>query len=114
MSMDKKKFYDFLIHQERKEHDMPQAIKSALDALDKVSVMGNTTRNTEDFSRFFSSELVAAGLEASGAISHVNASEVTPIDLCSFTLFGNDYFQLKGNRKEIRGFNTISPTGWGE
>ncbi|OPY64676.1 MAG: hypothetical protein A4E63_03350 [Syntrophorhabdus sp. PtaU1.Bin050] len=41
MSMDKKKFYDFLIHQERKEYDMPQAIKSALDALDKVSVMGN-------------------------------------------------------------------------
>ena len=29
-SMDKKKFYDFLIHQERKEYDMPQAIKSAL------------------------------------------------------------------------------------
>lgn len=113
-SMDKKKFYDFLIHQERKEYDMPQAIKSALDALDKVPVVGNVTHNTEDFSRFFCSELVAAGLEAAGAISHINASEVTPIDLCSFSLFESDYFQLKGNRKEIRGYNAIAPTGWGE
>lgn len=113
-SMDAKKFYDFLIHQERKEYDMPQAIKSALDALDNVPVIGNVTHNIEDFSRFFCSELVAAGLEASGAISHINASEVTPIDLCSFSLFEPDYYQIKGNRKEIRGFNAINPTGWGE
>lgn len=113
-SMDKKKFYDFLIHQERKEYDMPQAIKSALDALDRVPVIGHVTHNAEDFSRFFCSELVAAGLEAAGAISHINASEVTPIDLCSFSLFESEYFQLKGNRKEIRGYNTIDPTGWGE
>ena len=113
-AMDKKKFYDFLIHQERKEYDMPQAIKAALDALDNVPVLGNATHNVEDFSRFFCSELVAAGLEAAGAISHVNASEVTPIDLCSFSLFESDYYQLKGNRKEIRGYNAIDPTGWGE
>ncbi|MFH0783442.1 MAG: hypothetical protein V2B20_16020 [Pseudomonadota bacterium] len=113
-AMDKKKFYDFLIHQERKEYDMPQAIKSALDVLDKVPVIGKTTHNVEDFSRFFCSELVAAGLEAAGAISNINASEVTPIDLCSFSIFDSDYFQLKGNRKEIRGFNAIDPAGWGE
>jgi hypothetical protein len=93
---------------------MPQAIKSALDALDKVPLVGNLTHNAEDFSRFFCSELVAAALEAAGAISHINASEVTPIDLCSFALFENDYYQLKGNRKEIRGYNATSPTGWGE
>lgn len=113
-AMNKQKFYDFLIHQERKEYDMPQAIKSALDALDNVPVIGNATHNLEDFSRFFCSELVAAGLEVAGAISHINASEVTPIDLCSFSLFERDYFQLKGNRKEIKGFNKIEPTGWGE
>lgn len=112
--MDKKKFYDFLIHQERKEYDMPQAIKSALDAFDQVPVLGSATHSVEDFSRFFCSELVAAGLEAAGAISHINASEVTPIDLCSFSLFETDYYQLKGNRKEIRGYNAIDPTGWGE
>lgn len=112
--MDKQKFYDFLIHQERKEHDMPQAIKSALDALDNIPVIGNATHNLEDFARFFCSELVAAGLEAAGAISSINASEVTPIDLCSFCLFEADYYQLKGDRKEIRGYNAIDPTGWGE
>lgn len=113
-TMDLKKFYDFLIHQERKEYDLPQAITSALDALDNVPVIGNASHNVEDLSRFYCSELVAAGLEASGAISHINASEVTPIDLCSFSIFESDYYQLKGNRKEIRGFNAIDPTGWGE
>jgi len=112
--MNKQKYYDFLIHQERKEYDTPQAVKSALDALDNLPGIGGLTKNSEDFSRFFCSELVAAGLEAAGAISHLNASEVTPIDLCSFNLFEPDYYQLKGNRKEIGGYNAIDPTGWGE
>lgn len=112
--MNKKKFYDFLIHQERKAYDMPQAIRSALDVFDKVPVIGKATHNVEDFSQFFCSELVAAGLEAAGCISHVNASEVTPIDLCCFSLYEKDYYQLKGNHREIRGYNTLSPSGWGE
>lgn len=112
--MDKQKFYDFLIHQERKPYDMPQAVKSAIDAFDKVPLVGKLTHNTEDFARFFCSELVAAAFEAAGIINTINASEVTPIDLCSFTLFRSEYYQLKGNRKEISGFNTIDPNGWGE
>lgn len=112
-AMDKQKFYDFLIHQEHKEYDMPQAIRSALDMVDRTPVIGNTTHNVEDFSRFFCSELVAAGLEAAGAIADVNASEVTPIDLCSFSIFVADHYQLKGHRREIRGFNSINPNGWG-
>lgn len=112
--MDKKKFYDFLLHQERKKYDMPQAIKSALDALDSVPVVGRATHNREDFSRFFCSELVAAALEAAGAIKTINSSEVTPIDLCSFALYEDDYYQLKGNLKAIHCYNTTDPTGWGE
>lgn len=112
--MDRKKFYDFLIHQERKEYDMPQAIKSALDALDKIPVIRNSTHNREDFSKFFCSELVAAALEIAGAIKSINSSEVTPIDLCSFSLYEPDYYQLKGDRKEIRGYNSTDPSGWGE
>ena len=112
--MDKKKFYDFLIHQEHKKYDMPQAIKAAIDASDKIPFIGDATQNTEDFSRFFCSELVTAGLDVSGAIDSINSSEVTPIDLCSFNLFENDYYQLKGNRKEIENFNSIDPEGWGE
>ncbi|MFA5531069.1 MAG: hypothetical protein WDA11_10440 [Thiohalomonadaceae bacterium] len=112
--MDKKKFYDFLIHQERREYDMPQAVRSALDALDRVPVLGSATRNQEDFSRFFCSELVAAALEAAGVIDSINASEVTPIDLRSFSLYEKEYYQLKGDAKAIHGFNATDPTGWGE
>lgn len=110
--MDKVKFYDFLIHQEHKAYDIPQAIKSALDALDKVAGIGQLTRNEEDFTRFFCSELVTAAIEFAGGIESINASEVTPADLCSFTLFEDNYFQLKGRAKKIKRYNTIDPSGW--
>lgn len=39
--------------------------------------------NSENFERFFCSELAAAGLKAAGVIPpQVNASEATPIDVC--------------------------------
>jgi hypothetical protein len=111
--LDLKTFYDFLLHQEHKPYDTPQAIKSALDDLDKIPLLGRMTRNVEDFSRFFCSELVAAGLEAGGVIRKINASEVTPIDLCMFDLYQDEYYQLKGRQKVIRGYNTLDPEGWG-
>jgi hypothetical protein len=43
------------------------------------------------------SELVAGPLEACGAITHLNASEATPIDLCTFPMYQQDYCQLKGD-----------------
>jgi hypothetical protein len=113
--LDLKKFYDFLLHQERKPYDMPQAVKSALDELDSVPLIGQATHNIEDFSKFFCSELVAAGLEAGGAINKLNASEVTPVDLCMFGLYSGDYFQMKGaKKKEIKGYNSTDPEGFGE
>lgn len=111
--LDAKKFYDFLLHQEHKPYDMPQAVASALDDLDTIPLLQQATLNMEDFSRFFCSELVAAGLEAGGAISTLNASEVTPADICMFSIYSRDYFQLKGKTKVIRGYNTLSPDGWG-
>jgi hypothetical protein len=66
------------------------------------------------FSQFFCSELAAAGLEAGGVIKSINASEVTPIDLCKFNLYQSDYYQIKGGKRIIGGFNTLSPEGWGE
>lgn len=113
-SLDSKRFYDFLLHQDHKPYDTPQAIKSALDALDNAPVIGRATHNIEDFSKFFCSELVSAGLEAGGVIDHINSSEVTPIDLCMFNIFDSDYYQLKGNLKQIKGFNSLNPIGWGE
>jgi hypothetical protein len=112
--MNMKKFYDWLLHQEHKLYDMPQAINSALDALDKIPLLGRATHNTEDFSKFFCSELVAAALEQSGAISHINSSEVTPVDLCMFSIYKQDYYQLKGKDKPIKGYNSLNPEGWGE
>jgi len=112
--LDCKAFYDFLLHQEKKPYDMPQAVKSALDALEKVPLLGASVYNIEDFSTFFCSELVAAGLEAGGAIKSINASEVTPIDLCMFSLYQPDYYQIKGKIRDIRGFNALDPEGWGE
>jgi len=109
-----KDFYDFLLHQDHKPYDTAQAVKSALDTLDCVPIVGRATHNVEDFSRFFCSELAAAALEAGGAIGSLNASEVTPIDLCMFSIYQDDYFQLKGKKKVIKGHNTLSPDRWGE
>lgn len=110
------KFYDFLFNQakERKAYDMPQAIKSSLDALDNLPFgMHGPGYNKEDFSKFFCSELVAEGLEVAGAVGSVNASEVTPIDLCRWSIYQNTYFQLKGDpNKKISRFNTASPSDW--
>ncbi|MDJ0849223.1 MAG: hypothetical protein QNK04_12680 [Myxococcota bacterium] len=105
---DEDQFFDFLVEQAGKEYDLPQAIKSALDSL------GSLTRNEEDFARFFCSELVAAALEVAGATPSVNASEVTPIDLCRWSLYEPDYYQLKGDSKSIRGYNSLNPASWSE
>ncbi len=113
---DQKRFYDFLFNQakERKEYDMPQAIASAIDVLDKLPMINHGPGyNREDFSKFFCSELVAAGLEKAGAVGVVNASEVTPIDLCRWNIYKNTYYQLKGeSSKKISRFNTLDPKAW--
>lgn len=111
--LDPRKLVDFLLHQEKKEYDLPQAVKSALDALDSIPVVGNITHNREDFSAFFCSELATAALEYAGAIESINSSEVTPIDLCRFALFRQEYYQLRGQMKEINGYNSVSPEGHG-
>lgn len=117
-SFDQTRFYDFLFNQakERKEYDMPQAIKSSLDALDKLQLpfgLYSPGYNSEDFSKFFCSELVSAGLEKAGAVGKINASEVTPIDLCRWNIYEDTYFQLKGHpKKKISRFNTLSPSNW--
>lgn len=112
--LDVGQFVKFLLGQVGRPYDLPQAIRSAMDQLDSVPLVRALTYNKEDFAKFFCSELVAAGLEAGGVVQNVNSSEVTPIDLCMFNIFEDDYCQLKGGRKDIRGFNSLNPTGWGE
>ncbi len=109
-------FYQFLFNQakERKPYDMPQAVKSALDLGDKLPFgLHGLGYNKEDFSRFFCSELVAAGLETAKIVDTVNASEVTPIDLCRWNIYEDDYYVLKGDvQKEISRFNRLNPSDW--
>jgi len=113
--MNVKAFYDFLLCQQGKPYDMPQAVKSAIDTLDCVPIAEKATHNDEDFSRFFCSELVAAGLEISGALAPLNASEVTPVDLCMFNIYQSTYYQISGDdNKAIRGYNSLAPDGWGD
>lgn len=111
--MDLRTFFDFLVKQEGKAYDTKQAIKCALDELDDVPFLKALTYNKEDFSKFFCSELVAAALEDAGVINNINASEVTPIDLCSFNIYEGTYYQLKGPDTLIKGYNSVKPDGWG-
>jgi len=107
-------FYNFLLKQNDKKYDILQAMFSALDRMDDLPLVGGITHNREDFSKFFCSELVSAGLEAGDVIETINASEVTPIDLCQFNLYDSTYYQLKGEEKTIRAYNSLNPEGWGE
>ena len=113
---DQKIFYDFLFNQakEKKAYDMTQAMKSAIDALDKLPLgMHGPSYNKEDFSRFFCSELVAAGLEQAGTVPAINASEVTPIDLCRWNIYEDDYYLIQGDpEKRISRYNTLEPALW--
>ena len=112
-SLNQKKMVEFLQTTEGKKYDMPQAIKAALDIIEENPFFDLSTYNQEDFDAFFCSELVAAALRAGGVIETINPSEVTPSNLCSFKLFAEDYYQLKGRRKEIDDYNQNNPEGFG-
>jgi hypothetical protein len=109
-------FYEFLFNQakNRREYDLPQGIKSAVDVLDKLPFgTHGPGYNREDLNKFFCSELVAEGLERADVVDTVNASEVTPIDLCRWNIYADTYYQLKGDRsKKISRFNMSSPSDW--
>lgn len=112
--LDLERFNQFLNEQLGKGYDSFQAVKSAWDDFEDAPLFGLLTHGKEDFSRFFCSELVAAGLEAGGAIRNLNCSEVTPMDLCTFSIYQETYYQLKGDRKLIEGYNRLDPEGFGE
>jgi hypothetical protein len=112
--LDVERFRTFLLEKKGLPFDIGQAIGSASDELDQIPVIGDFTRNREDFSAFFCSELVTAGLEAGGLIRSINCSEVTPLDLVQFAIYEGTYYQLKGSKTLIPGYNTLDPEGWGE
>ncbi|MDO6565530.1 hypothetical protein Q4561_00525 [Alteromonas sp. 1_MG-2023] len=107
-------FFNFMFAQEGKAYDILQLFGSAVDALDSHPILGSISYNQEDFSSWFCSELIAEGLETAGIISSVNASEVTPVDICRFSIFEPRYVQLKGEARPIAGFNTQLADNWGQ
>jgi hypothetical protein len=105
LSLDR--FGDFLLRQRGKKYDKFGAIRAGVDFLDRFPLLRNLTRSEESFSRLYCSELAAAGLEAGGVLKQVNASEITPDDLCRFKIFGTEYVQLSGKKpRKIIGYNT--------
>lgn len=114
--MNIKKYYDFILKQQNKKYDLPQAIKSYIDIFDKFPfcLLRKLTYNIEDISKVFCSELAAAALEESNVIYNLNASEVTPADMCMFDIYEKDYYQLKGEFTRIKAYNTICSFGWGQ
>jgi hypothetical protein len=108
-----KSFFDFLLKQERKPYDFYQAFEAGVGSI-SLSVLRKIFGEKENFSKFFCSELVVAAFEIAGLLSDVNASEVTPIDLCMFSIYQDNYYQIKGNKEtQIKGFNTLNPSSWG-
>ncbi|AMJ93623.1 hypothetical protein AVL56_04440 [Alteromonas stellipolaris] len=110
----KRDFFNFMFAQEGKAYDVLQLFGSAVDALDSHPILGSISYNQEDFSSWFCSELIAEGLETAGIINSVNASEVTPVDICRFSIFEQRYVQLKGEARPIAGFNTQLADNWGQ
>ena len=113
-AFDQQAFYAFLAAQEGKKYDRWQAAGSAIDIFDQMHLpfgLRGPGHNQEDYHEFFCSELVAAGLKAGGIIPAVmNASEVTPIDVCRWNIYEPEYFLLKGDPvKEISQHNCFDP-----
>ncbi len=116
---DQKAFFDFLYAQRGKPFDVPQAFQAALDALERLLGPHSPTHAKEDLSAFFCSELVAAGLEAAGMVGDINASEVTPIDLCRWRIYEPEYCQIYWETPppqeeviEISRYNCLDPAAW--
>jgi len=107
------KFAEFLISAKGKQYDMPQAIRAVLDFIEDNPFFDLSTYNQKDFNAFFCSELATAALHAAGVIEHINPSEVTPVNLCTFNIFAEDYFQIRGRRKELDDFNSIPAENFG-
>lgn len=90
-------------------------IRNLLNRDEPPDVEGSSSlpNTEEDAEIFFCSELVAGALEAGGVIIGIEPSKVTPIDMCRFNLYEEEYIQFKGEeRTRIRGFNSANPSRW--
>lgn len=90
---------NFLMSVQGRPYDLPQAIQSAINTLDRLKII---TYAAEDYSALFCSELAAAALKVGGVLSPTsNPSEMTPIDLIRLPIYHPNYYQLKGTQTPI-------------
>lgn len=88
--------------------DWTGLVKAGIDWLDSVPALKWLTLAQHDARKFFCSELVMTLLSAGlKNLTVINAAEVQPREVCQFMLWQPDYFQLKGEPKEIEGFNSV-------
>ncbi len=107
--LDQAALVKFLWEQDGKPYDTVQAINSALDFRCEVSGLAQLTANEENFDQLFCSELVIGGLKAGGLLAGVNASELTPADLCQLAIYAPQYYGLKiiDTHLEIASYNSV-------
>jgi hypothetical protein len=97
------KFIRFMFTQKDKEYDISQAIKAGVYILDILTFdLKGPTINQEDFGKLFCSELVAVGLKKAGVLPMINASGVTPIELCRLNIYQVKYHWIKTEKKQIK------------
>ncbi len=100
--LDLVKFYKWINKTLGVEYDYDRVIFSALDFFDELGF----THNREDDSKFFCSEYCIRTLEESGAISNINASEITPADLSQMKIYETfNSCQFLGKQQYIKKFN---------
>ena len=91
-----------------KGYDYSDMKFAGLDKLDRFLI----TKNKENWSQLFCSELVAAGFEHSGIIpKEMNTSEMSPPDIIKLKIFNPVYYQIKDFKYKavkLPGFNSIS------
>ncbi|XOF34896.1 MAG: hypothetical protein ACL93V_06300 [Candidatus Electrothrix sp. YB6] len=107
--IDEPKLYDFILEQVGKGYDYEDIKKAGFDLLDKFC---SITRNKEDASELFCSELVGAAFKHAGILPvSENISELSPADLIRKSIYKSLYYQIKVyNYKAVKlpGFNSVS------
>ena len=93
---------------------VPNSLIRTVFADDTSKNLLDQNDSEEDYENFFCSEFVAGALSAGGVIDGINPTQVTPIELCRFHLYEDDYTQFKGEEARIRGFNCVDPSRWKE
>ncbi|NOQ25560.1 MAG: hypothetical protein GQ564_09395 [Bacteroidales bacterium] len=91
--IDEDKMYDFIVEQVGKGYDYKNMKNAGFDFLDKFSSL---TKNKEDASKLFCSELIAVAYKHMGILpENSNTSEYTPADIIKLNIFNHVYYQIK-------------------